>query len=225
MRHLPFSYSVGLSVLAVTIVSFWNAPRAEALTMERSGPASAWIVGISTTEEFDRGLTMGPDNIGLSIVRDPSPTSIVRAELDKGLHVGDHDVLQAPRTAFDRGSDPFPWLFGSQADRSPHSWPVIDYVTTTDEDLPIVVSAGAVLLTSVLGWRLIAPPREPSRRKKRSRKTSSSSRHRTHDTESMSDVAGYVIKAITPKFLKPKRKHHRRFSRPTGSPHSAAGGA
>lgn len=193
--------------------------------MERSGPTSEWIVGVSTTGELDYGSPMGPDTGGMGIVRGSSPTSIVSAELDKAVHVGEHDVLQAPRNAFARGPDPFPTLFGSQADLSPNAWPVIDDITTANKDLPIVVSAGAVLMTSVLGWRLIAPPREPTRRKNRRHKTSSSPRHRTHDSESMSDVAGYIIKAITPKFLKPKKKSRRRSSRSTVSPYPASGHA
>lgn len=84
------------------------------------------------------------------------------------------------------------------------------------EDLPVIVSAAAVMVTSVLGWRLIAPPLPQRRNKKRRRKSSSSGAGGADDATRVGDVIRYIAESITPRFLKRRKRSRRRASSTRG---------
>lgn len=108
-------------------------------------------------------------------------------------------------------NDPF-GLWRTENDTANVGAAPVAYNMRVREDLPMVVSAAAVLVTSVLGWRLVAPPRPQRRRKNRGRNRSSSARRGAHEPTTTRDVLRFITDSVTPRFLKRRKRSRRKAS-------------
>lgn len=113
------------------------------------------------------------------------------------------------------GDDPFGfWAVAAEDTPGRAGWTVRANAGSS-ERLPIIVSAGAVLVTSLLGWRLIAPPRQKPRKKKRYPNGTLRSRQ-DDDAEGVLDVLRYIAGCLTPRFLKRRKKSRRKAASQSG---------
>jgi hypothetical protein len=107
------------------------------------------------------------------------------------------------------GDDPFGFWTVAADDLPSDVLPAASTNARASETLPMVVSAGAVLVTRLLGWRLIAPPRQHPPKTKRYKNGSPRSRQ-DDDAEGVRYVLRYIGASMTPQFLKRRKKSRRK---------------
>lgn len=137
-------------------------------------------------------------------------TPLVDAEKDAAF-VSAH----GPDSVFVIGGDPFGFWTVAPNDTPDGAPSTIPANAGSSESLPIIVSAGAVLVTSLLGCRLIAPPRQKPRKKKRYPNGTLRSRQ-DDDTDGIADGLRYIAGSLTPRFLKRRKKSKRKAASRSG---------
>ena len=118
----------------------------------------------------------------------------------------------ASQVAFLIPNDPF-GLWSTENDETASVAPAqAGYNARVREGLPVIVSAAAVMVTALLGWRLIAPPPPQRRKTKRRRRSYSSDGAGADDDTTVGDVVRFIASSITPRVLKRRKRSRRRSS-------------
>lgn len=206
-------------VLMVSIGVAALVTKAEAVTIQRSADIAKAISATPTYRGVTKGsgLTGDAGRPGASLNIGQGPLISTRLLDAAGAApvpytAGSHNGLLIP-------DDPFGLWTAESDDTAKGNLATVAEDAGAGQDLPMVVSVGAAMVTGVLGWRLIAPPRPQSRTKSPGRKRSSSARQRRHETTTTRDVLRYIAETVTPRFLTRRKRSRRKAS----SHHSMTG--
>ena len=210
-RVIPVALMVliGLAVLVT---------RAEAVTIKRSADIAK---AISATPTY-HGVTAGA---GLTVDAG-RPAAVLTTGQDPLISTRLLDAAGAAPVPQATGShiwllipdDPFGLWTAESDDTAKGNLATVTEDAGAGQDLTMVVSVGAVMVTGVLGWRLVAPPRPRRGRKNRGRNRSSSAWQGAHETTTTRDVLHFIAQSVTPRFLTRRKRSRRKASslyRPT----------
>lgn len=204
-RVIPvaLAFVIGLAVLVT---------KAEAVTIQRSADIAKTIFAPPTYRGVTAGSGLSVDAGHADAVPNTGEGRLISMRL---LYVaGAAPVLQATgsNTGLLIPDDPLGLLTAGSDETAQGKRATVAEGAGAEQNLPMVVSAAAVLVTSVLGWRLVAPPRPQRRRKNRGRNRSSSARRGAHEPTTTRDVLRFIADSVTPRFLKRRKRSRRKAS-------------
>jgi len=213
MQSLGRPCDVALSLLVVTLGTACAVTEAEALT---SGPPSDVvkpIPGVSAYAGLSDGFEMEGATGQNGVPRETAPGPVISAWFANAPRLALHAPFRGARGEPLIGDDPFGlWTVIEQGTpETARSLSAMNAETT--KYWPIIVSAGALLMTTVFGWRLI---------KRRRYKVLASPGNRSDETETTADVARYIMGAVAPRSLARRKKRRRKASSRSGRTETTA---
>ena len=221
MQRLVRPSEVVLSLLAVMLVAAYAATKADARTLGPPSDVVKPIPGVSAYAGLSDGFKTDDDARRNEILRDITPGSVVSAQLANGLSLAPHAPLRGARGKTLIGTDPF-GLWTVTGKETPKIASSVATKADTTKTWPVVLSAVALLVTTVFGWRLIRPAHMRSPKRRRRDKVFASPVTHSDETETSADVARYIMGTITPRSLTRRKKRRRKASSRSGEPDSSA---